>query len=114
MTTRSGNNPCPPGTPGGRVYQAIAGQWQENQRRVDAEHVEPCTMLASSPAPSRAMLPADMQAHSVPQRASARLTAMAPGRRRDRDDKKRAGIGHRGRARDRCRRLEPGPGGLGK
>ncbi len=77
-----GNNPCPPGTPGGRLYQALSGQWQANEARARAEHLEPSTMLASPPAPSRVVLPSDMRARSIPQRVSARMTAMtamAPG-----------------------------------
>jgi hypothetical protein len=73
-----GNNPRPPGTPGGRVYQAIGSQWRANEAKARTEHVEPSTTLASEPATARWSPPRDLRAASVPRYVS-RMTGTAPG-----------------------------------
>jgi hypothetical protein len=74
-----GNNPCPPGTPGGRVYQALSSQWLANQARARRQHVEPSTTLTAEPATARWSPPRDLRAGSVPRHVSARMTGSAPG-----------------------------------
>lgn len=74
-----GDNSCPPGTPGGRVYQALGSQWLANQARARREHVEPSAAAMPEPATARWSPPRDLRAASVPEHVSARMIAMAPG-----------------------------------
>jgi hypothetical protein len=74
-----GNNPCPPGTPGGRVYQALGAQWRANEAKARREHVMHSESVTAEPAAARWSPPRDLRAASVPHDVSARMTAIAPG-----------------------------------